>query len=184
MARLARFSRQVGQLARICSYSGAVVAALMFMAMTLLILFEVLLRGTTGRSTLIASEYSGYALSAMVYLSLGYGFREGAHIRITFVQDQLGARAKRWLELLLSLLAIGVVAFMLPAVWRLVATTYRRGTVAFTPAETPLYLPQALILVGLGIFGLQLFAYALELAFLPKASAPVVASATLTETRL
>ena len=176
MATLAYLRRTFIQVARLCSYAGAGAAALMFVAMTLLTLFEVLLRGTTGRSTLIASEYSGYALSAMVYLSLGYGFREGAHIRITFVHDQLGARAKRWLELVLSLLAIAVVTFMLPAVWRLVLTTHRRGTVAFTPAETPLYLPQALIVIGLGIFWLQLCAYALELAFQPRL--PVAASAT------
>ena len=145
-------------LAKWLSIAGAILAAIVFLAMTLLTLSEVVLRTTAGRSTLIASEYSGYALSAMIYLSLGFTFSEGAHIRITFLNDAVPKTAHRWLEVILLTLATFVMSIASIAVWQMVVTTRQRGTVAYTPAETPLYIPQAIMLLGLIIFLWQLVA--------------------------
>lgn len=161
-----RVVKRVFAFARWLSTAGAVLAAGVFLAMTVLTLTEVILRTTVGRSTLIASEYSGYALSAMIYLSLGFTFNEGAHIRITFLNDALPKAAQRWLEVILLTAAIFVMSVASIAVWQMVLTTRQRGTVAYTPAETPLYIPQAIMLVGLIIFLLQLAANLLgQLAF-------------------
>lgn len=161
-----RVVKRVFTLARQLSTVGAVLAAGVFLAMTLLTLTEVVLRTTAGRSTLIASEYSGYALSAMIYLSLGFTFNEGAHIRITFLNDALPKAAKRWLEVILLTAATFVMSVASIAVWQMVVTTQQRGTVAYTPAETPLYIPQAIMFVGLMIFLLQIVANLLgQLAF-------------------
>ena len=153
-----RFVKRALTLATWLSTAGAVLAAGVFLFMTLLTLTEVVLRTTAGRSTLIASEYSGYALSAMVYLSLGFTFSEGAHIRITFLNDALPKAAQRWLEVILLSAATFVMSIASIAVWQMVLTTQQRGTVAYTPAETPLYIPQAIMFVGLVIFLWQLIA--------------------------
>jgi TRAP-type C4-dicarboxylate transport system permease small subunit len=153
-----RLVLRVLALAKWLSTAGAILAAIVFLAMTLLTLSEVVLRTSAGRSTLIASEYSGYALSAMVYLSLGFTFSEGAHIRITFLNDALPKAAKRWLEVILLSAATFVMSVASTAVWQMVVTTRQRGTVAYTPAETPLYIPQAIMLLGLVIFLWQLVA--------------------------
>lgn len=153
-----RFVKRALALAKWLSTAGAILAAIVFLAMTVLTLTEVVLRTTAGRSTLIASEYSGYALSAMIYLSLGFTFSEGAHIRITFLNDALPKAAKRWLEVILLSSATFVMSIASIAVWQMVLTTQQRGTVAYTPAETPLYIPQAIMFVGLVIFLWQLIA--------------------------
>lgn len=169
MQNLNGFQRLVLRLlavAKWLSTAGAILAAIVFLAMTLLTLTEVVLRTTAGRSTLIASEYSGYALSAMVYLSLGFTFSEGAHIRITFLNDALPKTAQRWLEVILLTAATFVMSIASIAVWQMMVTTRQRGTVAYTPAETPLYIPQAIMFVGLVIFLWQLVANLLgHLAF-------------------
>lgn len=134
------------------------------MGMSLLVVTEVILRNTVGRSTLIASEYSGYALAAMTYLSLAFTFREGAHIRITFLRDRLPRRARRVLEVLLVAAASYIVWVALRAVWAMVSTSFERGTIAYTVARTPLYLPQGVILVGLVLLFLQLIAYGISVA--------------------
>ncbi|MEM7737563.1 MAG: TRAP transporter small permease [Deinococcota bacterium] len=170
---------RVARVASRLSTFGAILAAGVFVFMTLLTLTEVILRSTAGRSTLIASEYSGYALSAMIYLSLGFTFKENAHIRITFLESALPKLAKRVLEALLLAFATFVMGIATVAVWQMVLTTRSRGTVAYTPAETPLYIPQAVMLVGLLLFLLQLAAHlAVRLSFadVPNDSASDITS--------
>lgn len=134
-------------------------AGVVFMLMSTLVLTEVILRASVGGSTFIASEYSGYALALMTYLSLGFTFKEGAHIRISFLTERLPVRLRRGVEALLSAFAAAGVAVSVYAVWEMVQTSYTRGTVAYTVIETPLYIPQSLILVGLALLFIQLVAY-------------------------
>lgn len=161
---LITFSRRLSKVARAFSTVGAVLAAIIFVGMALLVVTEVVLRNTVGRSTLIVTEYSGYALAAMTYLSLAFTFREGAHIRITFLHDRLPRVLRRPFEVLLVALASYVTWVAIRAVWVMVQTSFERGTIAYTVARTPLYLPQALILVGLGLLLLQLVAYGISVA--------------------
>ena len=146
------------------SAAGAVLAAIVFMGMALLVVTDVIMRNTMGRSTLIATEFSGYALAAMTYLSLAFTFREGAHIRITFVHDRLPKALRRPVELLLAAGAIFVTWLALTSVWEMVTTSFERGTIAYTVARTPLYIPQGVILIGLGLLLLQLVSYFVSVA--------------------
>ncbi len=145
------------------SAAGAALSGVTFALMTLLILAEILLRTFFDKSTLIASEYSGYTLAAMIYLGLGFSFRQGAHIRITFLRERLKGWALHLLEV--GCTAIGAILCVLSTVFLLemVQTSYHRGATAYTVAETPLWVPQAIILVGLAIMTLQVLAYLLFL---------------------
>lgn len=153
----------LGRAASRLSSAGAVLSSVAFIFMVGLIVAEVILRSFFGASTLVASEYSGYLLAAMIYLGLGFSFREGAHIRITFLQNKLSPRIYRWIEIACHLgaciLCILCTKFLLDTV----LTSYQRGMQAYTVAETPLYIPQAIILLGLILFTLQVFARLVEL---------------------
>jgi TRAP-type C4-dicarboxylate transport system permease small subunit len=155
---LVALSRQLSRVAAVLSTVAAVLAGLVFILMSLLVVTEVVLRSTSGRSTLIATEFSGYALAAMIYLGLGFTFREGAHIRITFLNDRLPAQAQRWLDFVLTILASATIAFAAVAVWEMAKTSYTRGTVAYTVLSTPLYIPQTVVLIGLAVLLVQLTA--------------------------
>ena len=136
---------------------GAVMSALIFCGMVLLILTEVVLRNFTGSSTEISGEYSGYALAAMIYLGMGFSFREDAHIRITFLKERLGGVSAFVLEIYCMVLALILSGLSCVFIFDLVVTSKVRNLTAYTPAETPLYIPQALILVGMAILTLQIF---------------------------
>lgn len=162
---LAAFSRRASGVANALSTLGAILAALIFLGMSALIVTEVILRNAFGRSTLVASEFSGYALATMTYLSLAFTFREGSHIRITFLLDRLPGALRRAMEVLLTSFAAVVTFTAVLAVWEMVRTSYERGTIAYTVARTPLYVPQAIVLAGLLLLLLQLVSYALSVAF-------------------
>jgi TRAP-type C4-dicarboxylate transport system permease small subunit len=142
---------------------GAVLSGTTFVFMTLLILTEVLLRTFFDKSTLIASEYSGYSLAVMIYLGLGFSFRQGAHIRITFLRERLRGWALHIMELLCTSVASLLCLLSTVFLSEMVYTSFQRGTTAYTVAETPLWVPQAIILVGLTILTLQVIAYLLFL---------------------
>lgn len=135
---------------------GAVLSALIFSLMTLLIIAEVVLRTFWGKSTEISGEYSGYALAAMIYLGLGFSFREGAHIRITFVRERLRSTAFFILEIFCHVFVLVISSLSCVFVWDMVLTSKARNLTAYTPAETPLYIPQAIILTGMVILTLQI----------------------------
>ncbi|MGW8195249.1 MAG: TRAP transporter small permease subunit [Desulforhopalus sp.] len=145
------------------STAGAVLSGIIFSLMTLLILLEILLRTFFDKSTLIASEYSGYALAAMIYLGMGFSFRKGAHIRITFLRERLQGWSLHLLEIFCTLVGALLCLFSTVFLWEMVHTSLLRGTTAYTVAETPLWIPQAIILVGLIIMTLQILAYLLFL---------------------
>jgi len=145
------------------SATGAVLSGVTFVLMTLLILAEILLRTFFDKSTLIASEYSGYTLAAMIYLGLGFSFRKGAHIRITFLRERLKGWALHLLEVTCAMIGSLLCILSTVFLWEMVQTSLQRGTTAYTVAETPLWVPQAIILVGLIILTLQMLGYLLFL---------------------
>ena len=147
------------------SGAGAVLAGLAFALMTVLILAEVLLRTFLGKSTLIASEYSGYMLAAMIYLGLAYSFSQKAHIRITFMKERLSGRPLHILELFCTAIAAVLCALSTWFLWDMVEVSFVRGATAYTVAETPLWIPQLVILVGMSMMTIQVLAYFLYLVF-------------------
>jgi TRAP-type C4-dicarboxylate transport system permease small subunit len=106
------------------SAAGAALSGGAFALMTLLILAEILLRTFFDKSTLIASEYSGYTLAAMIYLGLGFSFRQGAHIRITFLRERLKGWALHLLEIACALVGSLLCILSTVFLWEMVQTSY------------------------------------------------------------
>lgn len=152
------------------STAGAVLSGVFFILMTLLTLTEVMLRTFFGSSTLVASEYSGYALSGMIYLAMGFTFKEGAHIRISFLKDRLGGAAQRAIELLCLLFALALCGISCRFALDLVMSSYSRNLTAYTVAETPLWVPQFILFMGMCVLTIQIAAMFLALAASPPES--------------
>ncbi len=147
------------------SSTGAVVSSAAFVFMVSLTVLEVILRSLFGKSTLVASEYSGYLLAAMIYLGMGFSFREEAHIRITFLKGRLTGRIGWVLELWCYAFAGVLCVLSTVFIWDLVSTSFERGLQAYTVAETPLYVPQAMLFIGMIVFTLQVIAGLVHLIF-------------------
>ncbi|MFQ3789067.1 TRAP transporter small permease [Halomonas sp. A29] len=138
---LATLSRGLNRLA-------AGVAILLILYMFVHIILEIVLR-LFGYSTFILDEYIGYAVAAMTFLGLPYVLEKNGLIRVALVLDQL---PKKWhwpLELLIATISFGAFSWLSLFWWKNVVRSYQRGITSDTLAETPLWIPEGAVLLGL-----------------------------------
>lgn len=136
---------------------AAGLSALMLGGMATLILVEIVLWNTMQKTTLIADEYSAYGLAAIIFLGAGYCLKEKGHIRITIVLGRLPAKLAR----AITCFSTAVTAVFMSVLWwnlfKLVMSSHRYGSTSGTLTGTPLWVPQAIMLVGAACFAIQLF---------------------------
>ena len=142
--------------------AGGYLASLATVLILALVCVEVFLRNVVGSSTQVSDEMSGYLNVAIIYLGLAYTLKHGGFIRVDIVYQRfrgpLGL-AVRWLIVLVSLGYILVILYYMAGY---VEENYRIGTTAFSVMETPVWIPQVLVLAGSAILALQLLAYLLK----------------------
>ena len=138
------------------------ISAVMLGLMTLLILVEIFLWNTLQQTTLIADEYCAYGLAAIIFLGAGYCLKEKGHIRITLVLGFLPEKLSR----IITFAATGVTTIFMGYLWwyllKMVRAAIRYNSTSGTLTNTPLWIPQTLMLVGAACFFLQLFATTLK----------------------
>ncbi len=131
------------------------ISAVMLALMTILILIEILLWNTMSKTTLIADEYSAYGLAAIIFMGAGYCLKEKGHIRITLI---LGFLPKRVADTV-TFLATAITTVFMGYLWwyllKMVQSTIRYNSTSGTLTQTPLWVPQTLMLVGAACFLLQ-----------------------------
>ena len=153
-----RMLRAVGALSNVSAALAAACVALIIA----LVFIEVVGRTFIGRSTMIADEMSGYLNVAVVFLGLAYTLKEKGFIRVEIVYRRFrGAmeRIARWIIALSSLLYVLVIVIYMT---RHVRYSYTRGILSTNVAETPLWIPQSLIVAGAVVLALQILAYVLD----------------------
>jgi TRAP-type C4-dicarboxylate transport system permease small subunit len=138
--------------------AGAFLSALFMGIIVALIMVEIILRSIFNVSTLVASEFSGYMLVAVVALGLGYTMQHRSHIRITIFWDRFSDTWKRRADIILASLSAAICLFFLYYSVLMVYETYSLGMEADTISETPLWIPQTSIPIGLFLLFLQLVA--------------------------
>lgn len=139
---------------------GACASMLIIVYMLGHILLEVVLR-LFSQSTYVLDEFIGYAVAAMIFLSLPYALERGGLIRVSILLERLTPHWRWPLELLATLgtfAAFGLVA----AIWfKGVQRSYQRNLISDTMAQTPLWIPESAVLVGLCMLCLTLLIRAL-----------------------
>jgi TRAP-type C4-dicarboxylate transport system permease small subunit len=149
------------------SSAAAVVSAALLALMVLHILLEITLRSFFATSTFVLDEFVGYGVAAMTFLTLGYALEKDALIRVQLVLARSPPGARRGLEILGAGLTLALSLFLIGHFWRSVSRNWGRGAVSQSIAEVPLWLPEGLVLLGLMLFALQLFAHILRLVLPP-----------------
>lgn len=138
--------------------AGGYLSAFFMVLIVILITVEIVVRTFFGVSTLIADEYSAYFFVGVVMLGLAYSLQDGAHIRITLVLSRLNEKAERILGMIVTLFAVALCTFALYHSILMVYDAYALEMTADSISETPIFLPQLFIPVGLLLFDLQLIA--------------------------
>lgn len=120
----------------------------MVVAMALLICAEVICRNVFSFSLMFTDELAGYLLVGLVFLGMPVALAKGALFRVELLLNRMPARGRAWLELVFNLMSLAFTAILLVQLWRFVMDSWQRGVRAPTVLATPLYLPQALMVVG------------------------------------
>lgn len=142
--------------------SGALAAFSLFMIM--LIVFGQVMLNTIdfialhvfGRSLglLIPSyaQFSGYALGFTTFLSLGFGIRQAAHIRVTLVESALKPKARQISLTVVACVGVGMAALISYSLCELAWQSWQWGDTASGLIRVPLWIPQSVLALGSIIF--------------------------------
>ena len=137
---------------------AARLSALILAAMTLLILLEIFLWNLFEKTTLIADEYSAYGLATIIFLGAGHCLKEKDHIRITLVLGFLPKRISAGITIAATALATVFMGYMWWYLFKMMQSALRYNSTSGTLTNTPLWIPQVLMLIGAVCFMLQLAA--------------------------
>lgn len=137
---------------RVSAVSGQV----LIFGMTLLITVDVLSRATIGKSTLVSTEISGYALVAIVFLGLAYTLRMERHIRIELLTRRLSLRRQQQLEIAVLILSMVFITWFAWATVGPVVLNYIQHHISITYLHTPMWIPYLFVPVGAGMLAIGL----------------------------
>ena len=134
------------------------ISAVILGLMTLLILVEIFLWNMFEKTTLVADEYSAYGLAAIIFLGAGYCLKEKGHIRITLVLGFLPELAARIITFIATLTTTVFMGYLWWYLYKMVKSAMRYESTSGTLTNTPLWIPQTVMLVGAAAFFIQLLA--------------------------
>ncbi|MEJ5347246.1 MAG: TRAP transporter small permease [Desulfosoma sp.] len=146
------------------------ISSVAMILIVLLILLEVFLRSFLNTSTMIADEYSAYLYVVLVFFGLGYTLGTDGHIRVKVILSRLRGRSQSLLDLWAAVAALALTGFALWYSILLVREAYSLEMVSETPSQTPMWIPQAAIPIGLILFLVPLLAHGVVAVLRCKAS--------------
>lgn len=142
----------LGKLINKISLYGAYLSAFALVSLVVLILSEIFLRSFFDISTMVADEYSGYLYLASIFLGLSYTFLTNGHIRINIITSKLTQKANRKIDIVAGILTLGILIFALYRTVLFTYDSYDLEMLSESVSETPLYIPQLVMPIGLGLF--------------------------------
>lgn len=149
--------------------AGAGLAAIAAGLLALLLIAEVVLTSFFATSQPYVIEYAIFLQAAVLLAGSGWALRQGAHIRVSVLLAALPEAARRVLDLAGTAFALGILGF---AAWALVQQWLRTvdlGSRSFYPMQTPLWIPQGVVTLGVCLLVL---AFAARLARLLRNEPP------------
>jgi TRAP-type C4-dicarboxylate transport system permease small subunit len=137
--------------ARAMAYAAGAVFVLLAIYMTV----DVTGRKFFGISSAITDEVGGYALAFGGMWALAWTLRSGGHVRIDVLLPYLPVRMQSALGYaalaVMAVFAGGVAAYS----WQLAIDSWLTDTRATSFVRTPLFVPQALMAIGISVLTLE-----------------------------
>ncbi len=145
-------------------YFSAVIAGFCLVAMTLLILSQIVGRwfGIIIPST---EDFSGFLVANAFSLGLAYSFKKGALIRVTLLTSHLIGKKRFFAELFTMLVMLMLASFIVYYFGFIVVESYEFEEVTQGYISIPLWLPQVPVFMGLVIFFIAILDDMLSLLF-------------------
>ena len=140
------------------------ICALFLVVSIALIAAEAIARSVFATSFQITDEVCGYLLVALTFLSMSVAEAHGAFHRVELVQARLSFAARLISQMVFDFVSLVASALVTWQLYRLASNSWRAEDVAPTPLQTPLWLPQSAMAVGM-----LLLCFALVRTMLTKA---------------
>ena len=147
------------------SKGGAYISSTLFVALVLLVMTEIIGRSFFDYSTMLADEYSGYFYLGAVFFGLAFTLNENVHIRINIVTSRLSEKKQRYIDIFAGILATLILSFALYYSYLFMMDSYEMGMLSENVSETPLYLTQIPIVIGMALFVFASFTFTLSRIF-------------------
>ena len=135
---------------------GMYLSGLSILVMAVFVTFEVVARTCFGFSTLVADEWSAYLLAFATFLGLSYTMESKGFMQVDFILGRLSQKHNKMLRFLLLFLAL-MYSILLD--YYLISHTfasYSRKIVSTSLSQTPLYIPQLSMPIGMTLFVFEL----------------------------
>lgn len=131
--------------------AGAWVCGLALIVTLAITAVEVFTRAVFNYSFQISDDLGGYLLVAITFLSLAYGQVTNAFHKVQFVQDRLKPRPRAILNLFFLVVAIVSVAAITWFLTVFAIDAFKSGDVAPTNLQTPMWIPQSMMPLGMAM---------------------------------
>lgn len=139
----------------LCELVAIAALAVMVVIMTV----DVVTRNFLGFSFQISDEIGGYMLVVATFFAMPVALIKGGLHKVSFLENRFPPRARLNLQIAVGLLSLFVC---LVIEWQLVRyeiSSFNSGSHSMTDLGTPIWLPQAAMPVGFGLFCLALAAF-------------------------
>lgn len=161
-------SRVVQPVARVAAIlSGYAVLAIAFLTG-----IEIIGRRFFSFSLQGVDDYGGYVLAITAAVGACYTMAQRGHTRIDLFLVRMPKGVQRWLNVTAMVTLAGLATYSALRGWTVLAESIEFQSVSSTPAQTPLWAPQAAWLAGLVLFALFALAYAMHSVVLLVRGAP------------
>lgn len=141
---------------------GAYLSGIFLISLVVLVMTEIIGRHFFDTSTMIADEYSGYIYLSAIFLGLAYTFEQNAHIRINILSEKISKKANRKVDIIAGMISILVLAFILYRTLLFTYDSYDMDMLSEAVSETPLYLTQIVMPVGILLFILSVLSFIIK----------------------
>ena len=139
-----------------CEWVLTLVAAVATFSMMLLTTADAGGRYLFNRPILAAYELTtNYLMIAGVFLAMPYAYRQGANIRVTFLVERLGRRARLAVDHLVQIVSILYCAALVVATFQQARHVLRTGT-QFVTMELPMWPAHLIVSIGLFVTTLMM----------------------------
>ncbi|MGQ4876982.1 TRAP transporter small permease [Billgrantia sp. LNSP4103-1] len=102
------------------------------------------------------SEVAAYLLVGATFLGLAYTFIHHAHIRVTLLISRLPSALRAWFEVFCLTVALIITLLLGYGLVGLIRESLAFNDVSSGFLSIPLWIPQTVLLVGVGLLGLAL----------------------------
>ena len=144
------------------SVFGGNVSKVLLVSLVALITLDVLSRQLLGKPTYVTVEISGYLLVGVTYLSLADTQKIRKHMRALILVSRFPQKTQWIFDIAAHLLMLSFVVWFTWSTVRTVRLGYVLGDISQTKLRTPLWIPQLMMPVGMGLLALQLIRQIVE----------------------